>query len=51
MLSTLLWTKNFLKQQRYDCDPIFHQDNTSEILSETNGMESSSKRTRHINVL
>ena len=49
VLLHLLWTKTFLKQQGYDCDTTFHQDNTSAILLETNGMESSSEITRHIN--
>ena len=45
-----LWTKYFLEAQGYSCDTTVYQDNTSAILLEKNGMESSGKRTRHINV-
>ena len=45
VLSNLLCIKNFLKQQGYDFDPTLHQDNTSRILLERNGMKISSKRT------
>jgi hypothetical protein len=45
-----MWTRNFLDAQGYDSDTTTYQDNTSAILLETNGKESSSKRTRHINV-
>ena len=45
-----LWTINFLTEQGYKCDTTIFQDNTSAILLEKNGMESSSKRTRHINI-
>ena len=41
---------NFLNWQGYDCDPTLHQENTSEILLETNGMDISSKRTRQTNI-
>ena len=50
LLSHLLWTRNFLKQKGYDWYPTFHQANTSEISLETNGTESSIKRTRHSNI-
>ena len=47
----LLWTKNFLKEQGYESDEtIMYQDNTSAMLLQKNGTESSSKRTRHINI-
>jgi hypothetical protein len=45
-----IWTRNFLKAQGYSSDTTIYQDNTSAILMETNGRESSSKRTRHINI-
>ena len=48
--SNLLWTKNLLKQQGYDCDTTVYQYNTSTVLLETKYMEISSKRTRHINI-
>ena len=38
MVSHLLWTNNFLKQQGCDWDPTFNQDSTSAILLETHGM-------------
>ena len=50
-LPQLLWTTNFLKGQGYQIDDtILYQDNTSAILLETNGRQSSSKRTKHMNV-
>lgn len=45
-----MWTRNFLEAQGYTSDTTIYQDNTSAILLETKGKESSSKRTRHINV-
>lgn len=45
-----LWTMNFLAEQGYKSNTTIHQDNTSAILLEKNGRESSSKRTRHINI-
>lgn len=45
-----LWTKYFLEEQGYTCETTMYQDNTSAMLLEKNGTESSSKRTRHINV-
>ena len=51
VLGQLLWTRNFLEHQGYTSkETILYQDNTSTILLENNGMESSSKRTRHINI-
>ena len=51
VLSHLMWTKCFLGAQGHDVkQTILHQDNTSAVLLEKNGKESSSKRTRHINV-
>jgi hypothetical protein len=45
-----MWTRNFLEAQGYDSETTIYQDNTSAILLEKNGVESSSKRTRHINI-
>jgi hypothetical protein len=51
MMAKVLWTQYFLKAQGYDVGPaVVAQDNKSSILLETNGMNSSTKRTRHINV-
>ena len=51
-VSTLiLWTKLFLEAQGYDvAKNILYQDNKSTILLETNGKQSSSKRTRALNI-
>ena len=49
-LSRFLCTNNILKQQGWYCDTTLHQYNKSEILSETNEIQSSSKRTQHINI-
>ena len=51
MMSSIIWTRYFLKEQGYDvCDNIIFQDNKSSILLERNGKLSSGKRTKHINV-
>ena len=51
VMAQVIWTRNFIKSQGYDTGPsVMHQDNQSAILLEENGMESSSKRTRHINI-
>jgi hypothetical protein len=51
MMAKVLWMQYFLKEQVYDVGPaVVAQDNKSLILLETNGMKSSTKRTRHINV-
>ena len=50
VLLYLVCTKNLLDKKGYDFDPTLNQGNISEILLETNGMESSSRRTRHINI-
>ena len=51
VVSHLMWTKHFLEAQGYAAkQTILHQDNTSAILLEKNGKESSGKRTRHINI-
>ena len=45
-----IWARYFIEAQGYDVDVTILQDNTSAMALENNGMESSSKRTRHINV-
>ena len=51
VLGQLLWTRHFLEHQGYASkETILYQDNTSAMLLENNGMESSSKRTRHVNI-
>ena len=45
-----IWTINFMKEQGHKCNTTIYQDNQAAILLETHGMESSSKRTRHLNV-
>ena len=50
VLPQALWTKYFLDAQGYSSKTTLHQDNTSAMLLEKNGTESSSKRTRHINI-
>jgi hypothetical protein len=51
MMSSILWTRYFLKEQGYKVyDNVIFQDNKSSILLERNGKLSSSKRTKHINV-
>ena len=46
----LLWSKWFMEEQGYNIKPIMYQDNQSSMKLEQNGKESSSKRTRHINI-
>jgi hypothetical protein len=48
-LGYILWAHYFIKEHVYDMDqPVLYQDNTSAIMSETNGKASSTKRTKHI---
>jgi hypothetical protein len=50
-MARIIWTRYFLMAQGYDADEsIIYQDNKSAMLLANNGMMSSSKRTRHINV-
>jgi hypothetical protein len=50
-LIMIIWTTNFLKCQGYPVkDTILFQDNMSAIKLERNGRQSSSKRTRHLNI-
>jgi hypothetical protein len=47
----MMWTRYFLEGQGYNVDEcILNQDNMSAMLLETNGKQSSSKRTKHIRV-
>ncbi len=49
--SQILWTNYFLKAQGYYIDnTLVYQDNQSAILLETNGKQSSGKRTEHMNI-
>ena len=46
----ILWTNLFLEAQDYKTsDTILYPDNQSTILLEKNSMQSSSKRTKHLN--
>ncbi len=46
----ILWMNLFLEVQDYKTlDTILYQDNQSTILLEKNGMQSSSKQTKHLN--
>jgi hypothetical protein len=50
-LIMIIWTNNFLKAQGYPVrDTILFQDNMSAIKLERNGRQSSSKRTRHLDI-
>jgi hypothetical protein len=47
----MMWMRYFLEGRGYNVDEcILHQDNMSAMLLETNGKQSSSKRTKHIRV-
>jgi hypothetical protein len=47
----IIWTRYFLIEQGYDPkESIVYQDNQSAMLLEKNGIASSSKRTRHIEI-
>jgi len=49
MLPQILWSKHFIEALGYSVEHnIVYQDNKSAILLETNGVASSSKRTKHI---
>ena len=50
ILTQVIWTRYFLKDQGYDIhDNFIYQDNQSAIKLENNGRRSSSKQKRHIN--
>lgn len=51
VLPQVIWTQNFLLNQGWSVEKnVIYQDNKSAILLEQNGMASSSKRTKHIDV-
>lgn len=50
IMGRILWTKLFMAGQGYDTSHDIGQDNQSAILLEQNGQQSSSKRTRHLNI-
>ena len=51
VLAQVIWTRNFINAQGHTTGPsTLYQDNQSAILLEENGMASSSRRTRHINI-
>ena len=51
-MPALMWVRYFLEAQGYPLKPTtLHQDNTSAMLLELNRRESSSRRTRHMNIL
>jgi hypothetical protein len=50
-MPAICWTRYFMKAQGYGVkDNVLFQDNKSSILLENNGKDSSSKRTKHINI-
>jgi hypothetical protein len=50
-MTAICWTRYFMKTQGYGVkDNVLFQDNKSSILLEKNGKDSSSKRTKHINI-
>ena len=50
-MPAVCWTRYFMEAQGYGIhENIVYQDNQSAILLEKNGMASSSKRTKHLNV-
>ena len=51
LMPQIIWTRYFLNGQGCNVtDNVVFQDNQSAMLLEKNGMKSSSKRTRHINL-
>ena len=51
VMPQIVWTSYFLQAQGVKVnDSVLYQDNTSSILLEKNGRQSSTKRTRHINI-
>jgi len=51
MMPIILWTRRFMEAQGYTIhDNIVHQDSQSAMLLEKNGQQSSTKRTRHLDV-
>ena len=51
MMPMILWTRQFMEGQGYTIDDnIVYQDNQSSMLLEKNGQQSSTKRTRHLDI-
>ncbi|KAG7373398.1 reverse transcriptase RNA-dependent DNA polymerase [Nitzschia inconspicua] len=51
VISKILWTKRFLHHQGFEnVTTTIYRDNTSTMKLETNGRESASKRTRHLDI-
>jgi hypothetical protein len=51
LIPQILWARLFMRAQGIEVrDNILYQDNKSAMLLETNGLTSSSKRTKHINI-
>ena len=51
VLPQIIWTSYFLQPQELKVtDNLLYQDNISSILLEKNGRQSSTKRTRHIDI-
>jgi hypothetical protein len=52
LIPQILWARLFMRAQGIEVrDNILYQDNKSAMLLETNGRTSSSKRTKHINMI
>ena len=50
-VSKVMWTKRFIEHQGFNVKlNIIYQDNMSSLKLETNGMESTGKRTRHFDI-
>ena len=50
-LSQTIWTSSFLRHQGYDIkNALLNQDNQAAILLQTNGVISTKKRSRHIDI-
>ena len=51
VMPMILWTRQFMEGQGYELkDNVLYQDNQSSILLEKNGQQSSTKRTRHLDI-
>ena len=49
-LTSIMWTKLFMKEQGYSPKVVLNQDNMSTMQLQKNGKASSHQRTRHINI-
>jgi hypothetical protein len=51
VMPMILWTRQFMEGQGYQIkDNVVYQDNQSAMLLEKNGQQSSTKRTRHLDI-